>query len=599
MPVIMTANRKNSSLAKLSLVLGITGLLFAQTRASVLLVLAVPLGVVAAYTAWLTLRMIQRAPEAFKGRGAAMAGACCGGVSTALGLFMLVAVTPRQHHRAVNLQVENRAGDARQTEVGQPDPTRAAAVPNVQLEDFRPPERTRRDFGRRGAPFAFTSGSMPDGPVTNFTSNLPLVIIDTHRQPIYKDGDTLVSARFIDATNGTRSRINGPADYDGLGTIKLRGFSTLRLPKRSYTFHSVDAKTNQVKVPLLGLPKEEDWVLYAPYEDKTMIRDVLAYELAAKMGGYAPRTRYVELFLNTDGGPLNMRDYAGVYVLAEKIKRGKDRVNIAKLEPVLKTEPDIMGGYIIKRDHNERDEGGFYTRRGGPYYYVYPKSEEITPEQKSWLVRYLNAFEMALNSSNFADPNAGYAAYLDVDSFINAHWLIEVSKNVDGFRYSSYLTKDRGGKLKTEPPWDFNRSFGNANYYGGWQPNNWYWTYLRPSEIGWYRRLSQDPAFARRCTARWLELRKDVLNPNAVKARIDQLAAQLGEAQKRNFQRWPIMGEQVTCNYYVGNSYEDEVRWLKNWIERRIAWIDGQMESSGAKNGSAAAGAANTQMIRR
>ena len=100
--------------------------------------------------------------------------------------------------------------------------------------------------------------------------------------------------------------------------MKLRGFSTLRLPKRSYTFHTVDAKTNQVKVPLLGLPKEEDWVLYAPYEDKTMIRDVLAYELSNKMGRYAPRTRYVEFFLNTDGGPVNMRDYAGVYVLVEK-----------------------------------------------------------------------------------------------------------------------------------------------------------------------------------------------------------------------------------------------------------------------------------------
>ncbi len=590
----MTANRKNSSLATLSLALGIVGVIFAQTRAALLLVLAVPLGVVATYTAWLALRFIQQAPAAFRGRSSAISGACLGGISTALSLYLLVAVWPRQH--TSNHRIHNGGGAV------QPQPQtapRAIALPAEQFDGGRPPERMRRELGRRGAPLSFAAGVTPEGPVTNFTSNLPIVILDTHGQQIYKDGDTLVSARVIDATNGARSRVTGAAaDYDGLGTVKLRGFSTLRLPKRSYSFHTVDAKTNQVKVPLLGLPKEEDWVLYAPYEDKTMMRDVLAYELCNKMGRYAPRTRHVELFLNTDGGPVNMRDYAGVYVLVEKIKRGKERVNIAKLDPEMKTEPDITGGYIIKRDHNERDENGFYTRRGGPYYCVYPKGEEITPEQKGWLVRYLNSFEMALNGSHFADPKTGYAAYLDVDSFIDTHWLVEVSKNVDGFRYSSYLTKDRGGKLKTEPPWDWNRSFGNANYYGGWQPNNWYWTYLRPSEIGWYRRLSQDPAFAQKCADRWFALRKDVLNPNTIKTRIDQLAAQLNEAQKRNFQRWPILGEQVTCNYYVGNSYEDEVRWLKNWIERRIAWIDGQMASAANKKSSAATGTKNEVVTR-
>lgn len=576
----MTSNRRSSSLATISLVLGLLGVIFAQSRAALLLVLAVPLGVVAAYAAWLSLRFIQQAPAAFRGRGLAIAGAALGGISTALSLYLLVAVWP-QHHSG-----------ARQTQFVPPPPPAAAAQqfrPAEPVQQFNGgrPDRFRGDFGRRGAPLSFGGNKMPDGPITNFTSNLPIVLIDTGGQPIFKDGDTLVRARFIDATNGFRAAVTGRADYEGLGTVKLRGFSTLRLPKRSYTFHTVDAKTNQVKAPLLGLPKEEDWVLYAPYEDKSMIRDVLAFELSNRMGHYAPRTRYVELFLNTDGGPLTMRDYAGVYVLMEKIKRGKDRVNIAKLEPDMKTEPSISGGYIIKRDHSERDESGFYTRRGGPYYYVYPRSEEITPEQKSWLVRYLNSLEAALNSPNFTDPNTGYAAYLDVGSFIDAHWLVEVSKNVDGFRYSCYLSKDRGGKLKLEPPWDWNRSFGNANYYGGWQPNNWYWTYLRPSEVNWYRRLSQDPAFARRCADRWVELRRSVLQPEAIKGRIDQLAAQLSEAQKRNYRRWPILGDQVTCNYYVGNSYEDEVRWLKNWIDRRIVWIDGQVAAMAQRQAAA------------
>ena len=170
---------------------------------------------------------------------------------------------------------------------------------------------------------------------------------------------------------------------------------------------------------------------------------------------------------------MSMRDYAGIYVLVEKIKRGKERVNIAKLGPADKAEPDITGGYIVKRDHSHNSERTFRTRQGGPYRYVYPKARDITNEQKRWLKQYLNAFESALHGEDFANPETGYAAYLDVDSFIDAHWLIELSKNVDGFRYSAFLTKDRGGKLKPEPPWDWNRSFGNANYYGGGTPRGW------------------------------------------------------------------------------------------------------------------------------
>lgn len=421
-----------------------------------------------------------------------------------------------------------------------------------------------------------TVNPMPEKPATDFTSNLPLVVLETGGRTISKSRLTVVHAQFFEVNHG-RSAVSAKPVYDGLATIRLRGYSTLHLPKHSYTLHTVDRDTNQVKTALLGLPAEADWVLYAPYEDKSLVRDVLAYELANQMGHYAPRTRFVELFIRSEDHPLSMRDYAGIYVLTEKIKRGKERVNIARLEPEQQSEPEITGGYILKRDHNDRPESSFRTRHGGPYSYVYPKADTIAPEQKRWIRQHLNAFESALYGPDFADSNSGYAAYLDVDSFIDSHWLIEMSRNVDGFRYSAFLTKDRGGKIKPEPPWDWNRAFGNANYYDGWQTSGWYWPRLRPNEISWYQRLREDPAFARRCAARWRELRKDVFDPERINRRIDQLERQLSEAQKRNFQRWPVLGRQVTCNYYVGHSHADEVRWLKKWITRRIAWIDGQV----------------------
>lgn len=412
---------------------------------------------------------------------------------------------------------------------------------------------------------------------TNFTSNLPIIVLHADGQDIPSYRSSLMRAQFFDVDSSTkRASLGTNSAHDGQVQIHVRGSSSQRLPKSSFTLHTVENETNQVKVPLLGMPKEEDWVLYAPFEDKTLIRDVLAFELARRSGHYAPRTRFVELFITGAPGRVSMSDYVGVYVLIEKIKRGPSRVNIAKLESQATEAPAISGGYIVKRDHKERGEPQFNTSHGGPYFFVYPDARKITRAQRSWLANHFNEFESALYGPDFADSTVGYAAYLDVESFIDAHWLIEMSKNVDGFRYSAFITKDRGGKLKTEPPWDWNRSFGNANYYGGWQPEGWYWTRLRSNEISWYQRLREDPEFVRRCNARWAELRRDAFEPQKILQLVDSLASQLGEAKDRNFQRWPILGQQVTCNHFVGDSYEEEVAWMKKWIVRRVAWIDRQ-----------------------
>ncbi len=531
-------NKKRSKLAIASLVLGLAGAWSGLTRAGQPPVLSILLGLASVASGVLASWSIRRSRGSIRGIGMAVSGAGLGAVVTLVSFLVVRAMVLQQFGQQRGWQQDQ--------------------------DQLRRVER------------AVSRNRMPDQGAASFTSNLPIVLLQTAGPSISSETPTVADAQFFD-TGGGRASLGAKPDYGGWVTIHRRGHSSLYLPKSSYTFHTVDRQSKQIKVALLGLPREEDWVLYAPFEDKTLIRDVLAYELARRMGHYAPRTRFVELFLKTSNRPVSMRDYAGVYVLMEKIKRGPDRVNIAKLEPTHEAEPEITGGYIIKRDHGDRPEDRFRTTRGGPYFYVYPKAEDITARQKAWLTQYFHAFESALSGPDFADPQTGYAAYLEVDSFIDAHWLIEASKNVDGFRYSAFLTKDRGGKLKLEPPWDWNRSFGNANYYDGWQTHGWYWTHLRPQEISWYRRLQEDPDFAQRCQARWLRLREDVFDPKRIRKRIDELAALLDEAQKRNYQRWPVLGLQVTCNFYVGPSYEAEVRWLNDWMERRIAWIDSQV----------------------
>jgi len=439
---------------------------------------------------------------------------------------------------------------------------------------------------------AFTPGLSPgptvsqsymllDEDLFSFSSNLPLVILNTFGGYVSTETKTPLSVIFVNPA-GERCSLSGRTDFNGRGTIHLRGRSSMEYRKKSFTLHLTDDAGAPLKVPLLGLPKESTWILYGPYPDKPMMRDALAYELSRKMGHYAPRTKFVELFVSRSGTKISRRSYVGVYVLVEKIKRGKSRVDIARLGPEDDREPAISGGYIFKKDHSDKGKPGFVTRQGNAFFYVEPKPEEVTSAQKAWLSRYLNQFENVLYGASFKDPARGYAAYIDVDSFVDQHWIVELTKNVDGIRFSNFLHKDRGGKIKMEPIWDWNLSFGNANGKEGWMPEGWYSPQLSDGEYLWFGRLFEDPEFEQRYIDRWGVLRTNIFAASNLLSRVDELAALLDESQARNFKRWPILGRYVNPNWYVGNSYPEEVEWMKQWIRRRVAWIDQQFVAAPA-----------------
>ena len=500
-----------------------------------------------------------------------------------------------------------------------------------------------------------------DDDLKDFTSNLPLVLIDSGGTAFTDDNKVTSALRVIPADPGTtRTSLAGQADYAGRAVLGIRGRSSRRAPKHSFSVKLIDdAADTKQKVSLLGLPRESDWVLYAPWADKSLLRDVLSYELGNEMGRYAPRTRLVELFLVTQGTRVRRADYFGVYVLVERITRDKFRLNLDKIERDDSAEPDITGGYIFKKDHYGRDRimrprrqmeelesdgglatgfgvlfqsGGFpvdpasittpdgivvahknvpaITNRssglsfreedsagrprlkegavlsdaescttrfaGNHFFFVHPEPDEITGAQRAWLGGYLDRLERVLYGPDFRNPLVGYAAYVDAGSFIDYHLLTEVTKNVDGFRFSTYYHKDRNGLLRMGPLWDMNLTFGNASGKEGWLPERWLWPQLNDQEYSWFRRLFEDPDFGQKYVDRWSELRTNVFATARLLARVDALAAQLHEAQQRNFARWPILGERVVPNRFVGDSYAQEIAFLKDWAEKRLAWINRQ-----------------------
>jgi len=409
-----------------------------------------------------------------------------------------------------------------------------------------------------------------------FSSPLAIAVIDTFGKSVSR---TPVPAYgcFIDLGEDSRASMTGPTDFAGMAALNVRGKSSEGFPKHQYHLETQDEQGDDQDVAILGLPPESDWVLQGPYSDKSLLRNVLSYRWANEMGRYAPRTRLIEMFLNSDDSTVTLADYVGVYVLMEKIKIGPSRVDIATLEPSDNAEPEVTGGYIIKKDKFDGDDQTFSTNRGQSLIYQDPNGPDLTQAQKTWIRNYFNSFEAALYGPAFNDPVHGYAKYIDVDSFIDLHILVELTKNIDGFRLSTYMHKDRAGKLSMGPAWDYNLSLGNADYLSGWLATGWYFSQLGDGDYPYWRRLFEDPEFKLRYADRWFALRRDLFATARLLGMIEGYAMLLDEPAARNFDRWRILGQYVWPNWFIARTFREEIAWMEKWLADRLAWMDRQI----------------------
>jgi hypothetical protein len=405
------------------------------------------------------------------------------------------------------------------------------------------------------------------------SSNLPIIVIDTYGQPIQDDPKTEAHMGIIYNGSSARSNLTDPFnDYDGKIAIELRGNSSQTFNKKPYGFETRADDGTEAVVSLLGLPPESDWILSAAYIDKTLLRDPLAYELSRRMGNWASRTIHCELVLNGA--------YQGVYILEEKIKRDKYRVDIEKLEADENTGSDVTGGYIFEVAQSGE---GFDKRRR----YVYPKASDITPQQSTYIKNYDDAFREMIMKAGYDDPVNGYAAWIDVQSFIDEILIQELCKNSDAYGWSSYFHKDKNGMLRAGPAWDFDQAFSNSTFNDG--PNYSEWIIEKSSRDSWlfenyppfWIRLFQEKNFRRQLRLRWTSLRETVWATESIMSYIDSTASHLNEAQQRNFKRWDILGKFVwrsTPGFEQRMLYQMEVDYLKAFLNNRLTWMDSKLK---------------------
>jgi hypothetical protein len=405
-------------------------------------------------------------------------------------------------------------------------------------------------------------------------SNLPIVIITTiSNAPIVDNPRIIASMKIIDRGNGDRNYMtdqDNPAflNYNGKIEIELRGSSTQTRPKKQYGFSTLldDDKTNN-NVSLLGMPQENDWILNGMVFDPSLMRDYISYNLSRQIGEYASRTAYCELIINGT--------YKGLYVLQEKIKSDYNRVDISNISKTDNSLPNLSGGYITKAD---KTTGGdpiawtLFSTYGVSVGFIHeqPNPEDVTTVQTEYIRMQYQLFETAAYYGNNSVTN-GIPSYIDIPSFIDYMLICELSSNADSYMFSTFFHKDRNGKLRAGPIWDFDLTYGNDIFIWGFdrsKTNVWQFSNGDNEGARFWRDLFRNDLFRCYLSKRWYELTKpgQPLNLSSLELFIDETKNLINEAAIRDNALWSSVG-----------NLQEQVNKIKTFLKARIEWMNGNL----------------------
>lgn len=374
-------------------------------------------------------------------------------------------------------------------------------------------------------------------------AGIPRIVIETENLRSVRDSKTEIPAKlqFWDDKKPQ-------SDIMEL-TIKGRGNTSWSImPQKSYKLEFSE------KIKVLGFSENKDWALITNYADKTLMRNHLVYQIAASIGmSYAPRTAFVEVFLN--------RKYIGVYLFAETIKIGKNRVNIPQNDSSFLVEID---------DKYKQDEPVVISFIGHLQNIHYPKDPSDSTKQT--LKKFIDQYEHFLVTIDSSKKN-NIEKWISIPDYAKHFWIQEFSKNPDAaFLSSVYYTWEKGGLIKMGPVWDFDIAFGSYDNEKVASPNNW-----RTRDAYWNKYLFKDSLFTVKINEEWKE------NEELFKSVLDSIKVYQSILTKpaiNHFKRWNILkSKSFAWHNKAFDSYEDAVNDLAIWIDARIKWINEQIPS--------------------
>ena len=453
--------------------------------------------------------------------------------------------------------------------------TRDGTLPTLDDELYDAPlvltettELMARTFEPSNTPSAILSAhyTILASELDDFDSDLPVVVIDTFDEVPDRAALSRGQIHVLDRSPDGRTRLANVPDISGRIGIKIRGATSSTWPKKSFNVEFRDPHDRDLNVRFLDFSRESDWILFGShFIDQTRLHNPVVYGLSNRMGRRAPETQPVELFLSQNGdGVVDESDYYGVVHLMEKIKRDDDRVDIADLERSDTTEPEISGGYMLKIDDRDSDE----TSIDGSLLVIDPPASELTDVQRDWISDYVDDFEAALASPSPSDPQTGYPAFIDEDSFVDLHIIDQLSKNIDTNIRSGYMYKDRGGKLFRGPTWDHDRAFGAS----GEEPDTFSNTADVRARSGWWSVLMNSDRFLQTYETRWSAFRQGPLDIEELLREIDYQASLIEEAHARDYEKWRLVPD---ARVRSPSGWRNSVESFKDFARERILFMDG------------------------
>ena len=344
--------------------------------------------------------------------------------------------------------------------------------------------------------------------------------------------------------------------------IKIRGQSSARFPKKSYALKFITPTGKKRPIQFLDLPSGSHWVLHGPYLDKSLMRNALAYRIMRLTGNYAPRTRFIELWIEQKK---QNSGYQGIYLLVEKIRRSRHRIAIPKWNTA---RPFSKRGFIIEFDRSPKNKKCWKTSLGTRFLLHYPAIRKTSLKDKQNIIALLDTLEQQLYLNDIAKhPDPAIHKILDLDALADYLLLNSLFLNKDAFVKSTYVYHNGYGKLVYGPVWDFNLACGNfmLPYHTGWT--------LFPKPL--IRKLLMVPLFRKRLRLRWNRLRKTAFTQKRISKEIDTLAKILNPAVSRNFKRWKILDKNLLRrNGPFPRSFKHAIDRLQRWLKARLAWMD-------------------------
>lgn len=393
--------------------------------------------------------------------------------------------------------------------------------------------------------------------LANTSSDLPIIMIHTYNQVLDATNLATTFWSVIEPNNGGRAYGSDEPSFAGRAGMKIRGASSSSFPKKQWRVEIQNEDGSDRDVTLLGMPADADWTLYAPGRyDRGLINNALMYEMSNRLGKYAPRTRFVEVYYN-DGNTIGQGDYWGIYILTEKIKVSDKRIDIRKIDANDNVGEDLSGGYMFSLDREEdiitNYTTNYYGNANVGYELRSPNISSITTTQLSYITNTISDFENSLTSNTWLDPNTGYKTKTNIDTWMVPHLLKGLAKEPDGFHLSFYLQKDKNELLEAGPIWDFDRAINSVdsrsqgptgwdtawlNDQTGWQGNVYYWK-GGVNSGAYINQMVDDPDYETLIYDSWFEWRRNnILQTSEIHMLIDSMANLLTESQVREFNRW-------------------------------------------------------------